>query len=90
MPMAECEQILAEFQPYTGKDHIEECIAILEQCNWNQAVSAKEHLVVRHLWEDHWCINLWIKIFTTSTSEKKNTQTWNITYHQHHRRSWTI
>ena len=47
--MVECEQILAKFQACTGKDHIEECIAILEQYNWNQA----EHLV-RGSQEDHW------------------------------------
>ena len=56
--MVECDQILADFQAYAGKDHIEECIAILEQYNWIQAVSAKEHLVLRDLQEDQWCINL--------------------------------
>ena len=58
MPLVEHEQILAEFQVCTDKDHIEECIAILKQYNWNQAVSAKGHLVVRDSQEDCWCINL--------------------------------
>ena len=47
--MGEREWILAKFQAHTGKDHIKEFIAILEQYNWNQA----EHLV-RGLQEDHW------------------------------------
>ena len=47
--MAEHEQILAKFEACTGKEHIDEYIAILEQYNWNQT----EHLV-RGSQEDRW------------------------------------
>ena len=39
--MAGCEQILMDFQAWTGKDHIAECIAI-----------RTVHL--RDSWEYHW------------------------------------